>query len=215
MAQSKTHIVNMALAMIGEPAITDFTEDTESASLATLWYDSLRDSVLVEFPWNFAIGREQATAQATAPAWEFDLAYPLDPDCLRVVQVHGDRDLPWRVERVAGASVLVTNIASPISYRFIKRVEEVEDYSPLFVQALAARIGMDFAEPLGKSQTLIENLARLYTMKLKLARTVDSSEKTPGVVEASAWIESRGNAAAARAKLDGDPQDYTVPGDPS
>lgn len=207
MAHSKTRIWNMGMAAIGDIEIEDFDAVGESARLARLLYAELRDAVLEEFPWQFASTRLTIASQSTAPDWGWQLAYPVPADYLRLDQLSGDKDYDWDVESVGGKRCIVTDLGSPINIRYIYRITDTSQYSALFTQALAARIAMETGETLGKSQKVLENQARLYTNKLKLARQVRSQERTPAVISASEWDDARRRGGAQTlAKLDGDPQ---------
>jgi hypothetical protein len=82
----KIDIDNKALRILGAPAITDSdltNESNESARILNDVYDSIRDEVLKEHPWNFAIKRATLTAlgglittwteEGTANVWKATL----------------------------------------------------------------------------------------------------------------------------------------------
>lgn len=211
MPQSKVSIWNIGLSHIGQGEIADFNESSESARLARLRWDPLLDAVLVEMPWNFATARASAAAGSTAPLWRWTAAYPLDPLCLRVLELEGDDDADWEIEDVAGITSVVTDLGSPINYRYIKRVIDPARFSPLFVEALAARIAIECAESITRDQAIIRNMVELYNTKLKLARQVDSQEKTPVQIDASTWIRARSQGLVALAKLSGGSQPLGYP----
>lgn len=54
---SEVDIVNNALSKIGQPPITALTDDVERARLANRIFTVIRDSVLRDYDWNFALKR--------------------------------------------------------------------------------------------------------------------------------------------------------------
>lgn len=94
---SKTLICNLALARIGtDIQIADFdTEESKEAKVCRLHYDTARDQVLEDFPWNFAT-RVVALAEVEdvdpPPGWQFVYQYPTDAVTIRrLIDSAGDR----------------------------------------------------------------------------------------------------------------------------
>lgn len=206
MTTSKVEIVNQALVLLGEAAIATFDDTSEAARLARVTYDSIRDALMQEFTWNFLVTRDSASLSAVTPTWGPTYAYPLDPDDLRVLKVQGDENNDWAVELHNGAPHVVTDLESPIYYLALRRSEDVSRYPALFVQALASRLALEWAEALGRSESLMQRLASIYNGKLKLARQVDSQERTPAIIDADLWADSRRfGGMVPLAKLSGPP----------
>ena len=55
-------IINGALSKLGEVPILAVTDNTEPGRLANRTYNDIRDALLREFPWNFAIKRASLAA---------------------------------------------------------------------------------------------------------------------------------------------------------
>ena len=78
MSLSKTSIANRALIKVGEPRTSNIaTEDTVASNIIIEIWSSVRDSLLAQYPWNFAIERKALTADATAPLFEYTNRYLL------------------------------------------------------------------------------------------------------------------------------------------
>lgn len=205
---TKVEIVNLGLAHLGARQIASFDDDSEEARLARTTYDSLLDAVLTEFPWNFAVERRTVSKAPATVAWGDLAAFPMDADDLRILGIQGgEHDLDFGVESIDGVPYIVTNHEDPLNYVAIRRITDASRYSPLFVQALAARIAMEWTQALGRGQELLSRMAELYSSKLRLARQVDSQERTPQQMQAFEWIDAheRGDSPR-RARLSGPPQ---------
>lgn len=199
MVASKVEIVNLALDALGHTSIADFDDITNPvpAGLARRSYDTLRDALLREFPWKFASCRTTATATAETPSHGYDNAYAVDPDCLRVLSVLGESYQKWTRE----GALILTNIESPIYYRFIKRITQVGLYDPMFVTCLAARLGRDWAPKLTSEPAKKKELGAAYDDAIRIAFTTDSIEREEhDTIECYDWIIARrgGGAEAYR-----------------
>ncbi len=186
-------IINSALQRMGIEPIVDFDDDTVQGRLANASYAGIRDAVMREHPWNFCTVHAQLTL-TTLPTgvWNWDFAYDLPPDNLRILQVENQSAAEidnWTVSD----DLLLTGIsgAATLSVRHIKRVLTVEKYDASFVEALQERLQFEWSEPLVKATTFTERKELISKDKMGLSRSMDSSESTPLRIEASTWINSR------------------------
>ena len=85
----------------------------------------------------------------------------------------------------------MTDLASPIRILYLRRVTDYALWDALALDALAARLAMELAEPLGKSTSLHNAMARLYDNTLRGARSADGQEGTARVLAADGWIVLR------------------------
>lgn len=80
---------------------------------------------------------------------------------------------------------------TPLDALYVAQDTDYNNWDVLARDALAARLAMELAEPLGKSSSLIEQMARMYDDKLREARSIDGQEGSGDVFEASTWLDSR------------------------
>lgn len=192
MAASDVSIVNRALDNLGHQPITSFADDVTGAKLASRSYEQLRDAVLAAHPWNFAIKREALAASATSPVWEYASAYPVPDDYLRCLGVeNASESYEWKVESIDGSPAILTDLGAPLKIRYIARIEDPTKYSPLFIEALAARLALEWADPITGQTTTQAKMAELYQSKLAEARSIDGQEGTPQKLDVSSWTDSR------------------------
>ncbi len=189
MAQSKTEISNIALALLGADRIDDFDDDSIEAVTAKDTYDHIRDQTLRDHPWNFAIKRATISIDGTAPDWEFANRYALPADHIRLLEVNGQNPETnrWRIED----AFIVTDLGSPINIRYIFRQELVGRYDASFVMALAASLAWHWAEPLTKTAALKGQTLDEFRVSLSGARTSDGQESTVTLFDSSEWIDVR------------------------
>lgn len=173
---SDTAVVNYALALLGQDFLTDFeVDDNKVAIVANLIYADVRDATLRAFPWNFALHRASLNAplsQTPAFGWNYQFVLPTTPYCLRVLR-RKEHSYKFKVE---GRRLLAND--SEVSIQYIKRVEDVSQFDPLFKSAFAARLAADLAMPITKDKALVEGMWQLYQLKLEEAYEIDSQEGT-------------------------------------
>ena len=86
MAYSKIGIMNLALGKIGHSTpIANLTEDTEYRIAFTTVWDYILDEVLEARSWHFAKTRARIHRSDVIPAFDFDYAYILPDNFLRLI----------------------------------------------------------------------------------------------------------------------------------
>jgi len=176
MSISEVQICNLALLKVGNLSITALTDATKEGRACNVLYPILRDELLAAHPWNFAMSRADISAQlVTTPVFQWDYAYTIPADCLRVWELYGT-DAEWVVE----GGELLTNQDEEIYIRYIKLVTETGRYSPSFANCLATRLGAELAGKLADNPKLRESLLQeLYTKHLPDAYSLNAVEGNP------------------------------------
>jgi len=174
---SEVDIINSALNMIGATNITSRTEDSKAARVTNQRYDFVRDAVFRAHPWHCLVKRRELAADTTDPVMEFDNAYQLPADCLRVLrdQYH---DTVFRVE---GRRIVTDE--STIKIIYIARITDPNEYDALLMECISARLAADCAFALTASRTLAADMFALYEAKLSEARFINAGEGTPGALD--------------------------------
>ena len=174
---SEVDIINSALNMIGATNITSRTEDSKAARVTNQRYDFVRDAVFRAHPWHCLVKRRELAADTTDPVMEFDTAYQLPADCLRVLrdQYH---DTVFRVE---GRRIVTDE--STIKIIYIARITDPNEYDALLMECISARLAADCAFALTASRTLAADMFALYEAKLSEARFINAGEGTPGALD--------------------------------
>ncbi len=188
---SKIGIINSALSQLGEAPINDVTDNSRAGRLAERTYDDLRQGLLRDHPWNFAMTRLSIAASSTAPVWEFERAFPLPSDCLRVVEVYNPSLLKYRIENTSAGTVIVTDLSSPLKIKYTADLEDANRMDPKFREALAARLAMDWAEEITGTAAKVAQIAQIYDLLVKAAKGIDGQEDSPEIVTSNDWIDAR------------------------
>jgi hypothetical protein len=117
---------------------------------------------------------------ADAPQSEWDFAFQIPVDCLRIVQLNGYQANERLGEFSVEGDRLLAN-AEVANVPYIGRVEDGSFYHPLFVHALATMLASRLAGPLTGSRNLPTELLQEYEVitgpKARLADAFEESIK--------------------------------------
>lgn len=183
---SVVDVCNKALDKLGHGAITSLSDGTKAANLCDRGWPLVRDQVLRDHPWNFAVKRAVLAASSTAPEWGFSAAFPLPADCLRLIEV---RDLSTDEYSVEDGSIHAD--ADVLYIRYVYRVTDPNRYDALFIDTAATRLAAEICEALTQSNTKKDALFQEYEDSLTRARRVDGQENPPQRYEEDEWISVR------------------------
>lgn len=189
MALSAIALCSRALLMIGAASLSSFDEGTAEAEVAANLYPSVRDALLSSHPWNFATRAEWLARLAAAPQADFQEAFALPDDCLRVLSAGRGPRAQGLVYRVVGRELHCDS--DQVLLRYLRRVGE-ETFPAFFDQALIARLAAEFCLPLTESTSRAEFLYRLSQEEMRRARLTDAQEHTPDAVADFPLIDARG-----------------------
>jgi|TARA_R100001530_G_scaffold37004_1_gene28729 hypothetical protein len=179
---SEVSIGNEALLLLGASTITSFDDDDPNAVLVDRFYHNERDSILRSHRWNCAIETVNLASLSATPIidWEYQFTLPVDPYCLRVLDVRtvtGDVHLDFAVQ---GRRLLTEESAVDITY--IKRVEDPSQFDALLYQTIVFRLAWKLAFPITRSHTVMTHMGTMYEAVAREARAIDSQEGTPETI---------------------------------
>ena len=183
---SVVDVINRALDKLGYGAITSLEDGTKAANLADRTWPIVRDQVLRDHPWNFAVARSILAPDSTTPSWGFTYRHPLPSDLLRLLEI---RDLSTGEYQLEGRAILADE--DVLYIRYIKKITDPNLYDALFIDVAAARLAYEMAEALTQSNTKRELAWNDYLDSLDRAKRADGQENPPTVFEEDSWIEVR------------------------
>jgi hypothetical protein len=181
-SQSSLDICNVALSWLAANRITSFNDDSIEAQLCLANYAPLRDAVLEEHEWSFAIRRRKYGAVALSEGTPEENAYEgyrtkVRPDTIRVLEVRSDINfrttdvLQWQLEEG-----YIISSQTPLYVRELYRNEDTISFSPAFNQALAARLASELCLPITESTRKQTVMYQLYITKLAEAKSMDGMQ---------------------------------------
>lgn len=174
-------ICNMALDVLKEAPLTDYTTDNTSVSR---WfvrnYATFRDAELEAHPWRFAMKRAAITVDGTAPdfGWSYRYAVPTDFKRVGYLNYSGvfEADpIPHEVE----GSYILTNQSATIDLVYVYAITDTTKFSALFCQALAAAMARALAHWLTGKANMVGIADAAYSQALARARRANALLSTP------------------------------------
>jgi hypothetical protein len=178
-------IVNSALIKLGVEILSALPGTTRQGALANEQYSKIRDELLSEHPWNFAIKRATLVPTLATPAFEFSYEYTLPADCLRVWAGQYEEDF-FQVE----GGKLYSNYSDQ-KIRYIAKETTAALFPPTFAELLSLKLAADLAFVLVQSNSLKQTLLQEYLIKLRDARGYDAQENPPYLLTDDVFIKSR------------------------
>ncbi len=213
MAVSPVEICNQALGWLGGDLIISLEDQTVEAKLCKANYEPLRNAVLEEREWTFAVKRLEPVELTALPVYGYDKAFQIPPEVIRILQVSraGEVDSgilvegsfksatrggtgngrETRIEWAREGDKILANNSARIFMRALVRIEDTTKFSPAFDQALAARLAMDLSIPLTSSGATQDRMAKMYGEKMQLAAASDGMQGRSQNVRADAFTVVR------------------------
>lgn len=191
-------ICNLALGMLGIPAIASMEEPNNNAKLCKRFFPVLRDRVLRDHSWSFATAScaVQVLAEKSYDP-EYEHVCLLPGDCIRVLRLIGG----GRYRRL-GHRIYVNEPEAVVEY--IRRVENPEEFDETFTEALQYLLAAEIGMASTRDAQLISFYRKEYEQRLAIARSIDSQENRFAMqnsAKRSRWIESRGASGLCTGKI--------------
>lgn len=182
---SEVSICNIGLVRLGESTILTLSENSKAGRLCNQFYSELRDQLLRDYIWQFAVGRIKLAQSATTPAFQWTYLYPLPSDCLRVIKpdIH---DYPFKIE----GNAIATN-EGEVYLKYIKQVTDPNEFDAHFRDALSYLIAWELAIPLTDNDKRSNDMERRYLRAVARARSIGSMENWPDFIETETWLKAR------------------------
>ena len=189
---SAVDIANSALNLLGASTISALTDDTKNARLCNQRYEPVRNRVFRSHAWNCLHKRVQLAQNSTAPIVEYDHAYALPSDCLRVLKIHnGTTDsiatsLDYKLE---GRNI-VTDIDT-IFLIYISLDTDPNNYDTYLRESISHQLAADLCYAITNNASLANNYMVRADERLREARFIDATENSLGIVEANEFTDAR------------------------
>lgn len=195
MALSVTKICNLSLSDLGSLRINDFGDTTESSTqaiLCRLHYEPVRDALEQAHRWRFNSDRKTLSRDTTDPDFEWGAQFILPTDYLSMRSIYEGRFSDDNIRSYALEGKRLLTNETTMEIRYIKKVTDVTEFDPLFVQLLVLHLDLKLVMPLTQDvklkQTIKEDIRLL--MPDILAKTGQETN-TAGRFESSTWNDAR------------------------
>jgi hypothetical protein len=182
---TQVDLCNLALALLGQEAISSINEDSRAGRLCRQFYAQVYDEVLRSHAWKCAKARSALAELVTTPDFGWDHAFQLPADCLRALWLE-ELDYEFDVEQ----GQLLTN-DDEANLVYIARVtpNKLDSWA---AKAIYHSLAVALAYPLTQSLSLKQSLeSELETRILPEARRLGAFESLEPESDHSGWLNER------------------------
>ena len=189
---SVVNICNSALNLLGASTIAALTDDTKNARLCNQRYEPVRNRVFRSHAWNCLHKRVQLAQNSTAPIVEYDHAYALPSDCLRVLKIHnGTTDsiadaLDYKLE---GRNIITDE--NTIYVIYIALDTDPNNYDTYLRESISHQLAADLCYAITNNATLANQYMTRADERLREARFIDATENSLGTIESNEFTNAR------------------------
>jgi len=192
---SDIEIVNLALLQIHEAGVTTLSDTNNVVSTMgrNLVAPTRRATLGNYCIWNFAKKRTYISKDNnTAPAFDYESRYLLPNDFIRLVQVGTEED-QWdpQLYDIEGRYILTNDSDASIPIIYVRDVEEVNEWSPLFVDLVVLELAVRLCVPVTGDRLLKRDLVAERDGKIAEAAMVDHQERPVQVIEVDPIRDAR------------------------
>lgn len=192
---SQTEIYNRALSKLGAARVNSPTENTRNAKACHNAYEIVRDALLREYRWAFAVRRAQIAAAVAAPEFGPSYKFPLPADYLRLLPPD-DESTPGIDDRMIEADAIVTDSEGPLDIIYLARIEDTSRFNASFVKALACDLAFEICQEITRSTSKKESLRQDRKEAIREARRTGAIERRPTFPRTDSWISVRNDGVA-------------------
>jgi len=193
MGLDRTAICNTAIGMCGS---TDFIQsiDDSTSPAARRCKQFFRQSVLKvlrKHDWNCATDTTELARLTASPTFKYDHAYAVPADCVKIINVYGDKNGYNSYDRW---QVRSGHIETDLDSAYLEYIKEPTDYSSLDIllaDAIAGELAMLLAATIVRDPEVFSMLSRIVQMRLAEAKAIDTLENKYIYQEASVWNDAR------------------------
>lgn len=183
-------IVNRALLKLGQETVIDLTEDNERARAANALYNSVRDTLLSTYRWNFATQRIVLESCVLSPAFGFKYQYDLPSDFLRLISLPDAPENARDNYAIEGQHIL-TDYASPLKMIYTARVTRANLFPPYFIEAFACRLAFELCDRLKQDISRKQVLMQEYDLAIREAKKSNAIQLANISLPTSEYINVR------------------------
>lgn len=171
---TELEICNSTLIKCGAEKIVAVTDQNKRAIAVHTQYPLIRDKLLYDHPWKFAMARVALTEDATPPVFGFATRYALPADCVRPLELD-DECIEYAVE----GGYILTDTTGGINLKYIKKVTDPTLFDPMFCEALATLLAADIAYQIVQSAALKKEINDMAEAMIARLRSYHSQQGTP------------------------------------
>ena len=189
---SKIEVINRALLKLGEAPVSSLNSVAYSASYDAV-YEDMKKLLLSSYPWRFAVGIKELALVDELYNGKF--MYKLPVDCLLILNVLGTSDVcdinhaEFISEKYEiSGDCIITDVKTGIKLEYVKQIDDVGYFTPLFREALAVKIASELAMRVKHSLQLKQMFDNEFLITIKQAEQNNEIMKDTEKLADNSWV---------------------------
>ena len=177
--------------------VASISSDSLEGKLCKLNYDVIRDIVLEDRVWSFALGRAVLdTPFANPPEFGYANKFAMPPDALNIWRIYTPNQkgdfLPYQKPWIVEDRFILTDL-DKVWCHYIKRLDNelIQNASNQFIDCLSLRLAIEFCMPLTENVNLQNSLMNEYRERLIDASSIDGGQAKHEVFTTGQLIKAR------------------------
>jgi len=192
MRLSDVEIANTAIGLCGSSAfILSLDQDSEAAERCKRFLPIATEKVLRKHDWNCATQLIRLAQNTLAPTFEYDHAYALPYNCVRVVNCYENDDYYSSYDRWRVVGRNVHTDMDAVYLKYIAMPDDYRDLDVLLSDAVAYELAMMLAPTLMKDPQMFSILNQAKQRAYMEAQAIDTLENKFAYTENSVWNDAR------------------------
>ena len=188
-SNSSLKVMNAALAQIGVPAISSFTENTLAARVGNLIYSDVLENSLAEYPWRFARDRVQIYQSGHVAPKPWTHVYTIPAAAIAIISINVDGySVPF--DRF-GNNIATNQIGTTQVFADITLVTTPDVWPGYFRRAFTMELAASLAIPITQDAQTAGGFKQVADGMMLRARSRDSQGRTPSRLDTKLFIRAR------------------------
>ncbi len=194
---SKTSIINLALANLGQKLVSSPSENTQTARTANLMYDFVRRNLLRAHDWAFAMHwAKLAASTVESPSVNLPYVFALPSNSLFIKKIAYEGiplhyHFPYNFFNDEQGNKLVACLYENAKALYVADEENTVLFDPAFVACFVLLLAAELAVPITGDSEIAKLMLSKYQSKLDEARQANKIEQFEVPEKTSAFLEAR------------------------
>ena len=194
---NRLEIINKAFLKLGQSPVPSLEDTDDRTQCALAIYESVRNTEQTSYRWSFCTKRFILNAMTVTdddnnpvivkPAFGYTYQYLLPKGFLRLIEIHGHRQMDYAIE----GDRLLTNLEGPLNIIALCLEENEHKFPPAFVEAFATRLAIELCTRIKQDSTSKAQLQQEYLYNLSMAKKTDAIQRATMSTPDGSWIDIR------------------------
>lgn len=180
----------MALQRVGASRITSIDDGTEESNACAAIYDIVVEEVISAVAWSAATIRVALAQTTTTPVYGYDYEYqlPVDPKCLRVLEIEGDTSssIDYRIEE----DKLVCD-ETTVNIKYLGLLTSADSFGPFITKCVVSRLAWELSYKFSGVASQQAAMEARYERDLEQMAAADAIQGSADILPTGSYLLDR------------------------